>query len=84
MKWYRRLFHFHNWLYRYERYPARVHAFTTGPGPDWIDRMCYECDTLEPNKNYQAWLDYVAAFKELMELERKVYGHPRLTGITTT
>lgn len=77
-----RLFHFHNWLYKYEKYPTRVHAFSTGPGPDWIDRKCYECDTLQPNKNYQVWLDYLAAHKKLMELEREKYGHPLLTGIT--
>lgn len=80
MRW----FHIHNWLYKYERYPARVHAFIGGPSfPDWIDRHCYECDTTQANPNYQSWLDYVEAVKELMELERKVYGHSRLHNIAS-
>lgn len=71
-----RLFHRHNWLYKYERYPARVHAFIGGPEiPDWIDRRCYECDTTEANKAYPAWLEYVELVGQQMEYERKKYGH---------
>jgi hypothetical protein len=76
-----RLFHLHNWLYRYERYPVRVNAFTTGPGVDWIDRKCYGCDKLEANKNYQVWLEYVALIKKQIEYERKEYAHTLIRNV---
>lgn len=77
-----RLFHCHNWLYKYERYPARVHAFIGAPQfPDWIDRHCYECDTTQANEHYQAWLDFVAAVKKQMDFERRKYGHVLIRSI---
>lgn len=72
----------HDWLYKYEKYPARVHAFYGGPTfPDWIDRKCYGCDTLEKNKDYQKWLDYITLVGKQMELERKKYGHALLRNV---
>jgi hypothetical protein len=72
---------FHNWLYKYQRYPMRVHAFSTGPGPDWIDRHCYDCGKTQANPGYQAWLDLVKVVGEQMDYERKKYGHVLIRNI---
>lgn len=72
-----RIFHIHDWTYGYERYSSRVHAFSTGLSPDWIDRKCSKCNKLEPNRDYQMWLNYLEINRLEMELERKKYGHPR-------
>lgn len=72
---------FHDWLYKYEKYLLRVHAFSTGPGPDWIDRKCSICGKLQPNKNYEAWLEFVRLTRKQIEYEIETYGHPLIHNV---